>query len=245
METLPLATERPLTPTLSRSEARWRLVVEVGVAYVAAWVVGIGFGLALERTQSWRLGAAWEREMLGWLHRHVLPGWADQVMLAAPYVGTNLTMLPLMLVVGLVLWRKFDQVLIAAQLLVVSIGSLSLNPTMKHILNRPRPALYPLRGMWTWASYPSGHLILTTALYFTIALMLERTRGWKWPFAVATAIVLVTGYSRIYLAVHWPTDLIGGELIGIVWLIGTWRAFAVYRRHAAKRDLEAAKPLSS
>jgi membrane-associated phospholipid phosphatase len=215
-----------------RALRRRQLAFGLGTAYVAAWVAGIGFGFVLERTGTWRTGAAWERDMLWWFHAHALANWIDRVMLAMPYVGTNLTILPLMMVVGLVLWRRFNQPLIATQLLIVSVGSLSLNPTMKYLLDRPRPDLFPLRGMWNWASYPSGHLILTTALYFTIAMMLQRAKGWLWPFYVAAGIVIVTGYSRLYLAVHWPTDLIGGELIGVVWLVGTWTAFARYRRSA-------------
>lgn len=214
--------------------ARWRLALAVGGGYVASWLVGIAFGFALSRTPSWRAGATWEQAVLRWLHEHPLPFLFDRLMLVMPYFGTNLTMLPLMLVVGLVLWRKYNQPLIAIQLLVVSIGSLSLNPTMKHLLDRPRPAMYPLRGMWTWASYPSGHLILTTALYFTVSMMLRDARGWRWPFAATVVVIGLTAYSRVYLAVHWPTDLIGGTLIGITWLVGTWTAFAAYRERVAR-----------
>ena len=213
----------------SRGQARRRLAAALGAAYAGAWLVGIAFGFALSRTNGWRVGAEWEQTMLRWLHAHPLPYLLDLLMLAMPYLGTNLTMLPLMIVVGLVLWRKYGQPLIAIQLLVVSIGSLSLNPTMKHLLDRPRPAMFPLRGMWTWASYPSGHLILTTALYFTVSLMLLESRGWRWPFGATVVIIALTAYSRVYLAVHWPTDLIGGLLIGVTWLMGTWTAFAAYR----------------
>ncbi|CAN5849079.1 hypothetical protein BH11GEM1_BH11GEM1_19670 [soil metagenome] len=223
-----------MTPDATSSRARWRLALAVGGAYVASWLVGIGFGLAVSRTASWRGGAAWEQDVLRWLHERPLPFLLDRLMLVMPYFGTNLTMLPLMIVVGLVLWRKYNQPLIAIQLLVVSIGSLSLNPTMKHLLDRPRPAMYPLRGMWTWASYPSGHLILTTALYFTVSMMLRNARGWRWPFAASVVIIALTAYSRVYLAVHWPTDLVGGLLIGITWLAGTWTAFATYRRRVAR-----------
>jgi undecaprenyl-diphosphatase len=191
----------------------------------------------LSRTPSWRVGAAWEQALLRWTHDHPLPYLLDLLMLAMPYLGTNLTMLPLMIVVGLVLWRRYNQPLIAIQLLVLSVGSLSLNPTMKHLLDRPRPAIFPLRGMWTWASYPSGHLILTTALYFTVSLMLLETRGWRWPFGATVVIIALTAYSRVYLSVHWPTDLIGGLLIGATWLFGTWTAFAAYRHATHTTDL--------
>ena len=214
----------------SRRGARWQLARRVAIGYVAAWLVGIGFGFAISRTAGWRVGAEWEKDVLRWMHAHPLPYLPDLLMLGMPYLGTNLTMLPLMIVVGLVLWRKYHAPLVALQLLIVSIGSLSLNPTMKHLLDRPRPALFPLRGMWTWASYPSGHMILTTALYVTISLMLLERRGWKWPFFATFVIVFLTGYSRLYLQVHWPTDLLGGLLIGLTWLVGSWTAFATYRR---------------
>lgn len=221
-----------------RLSPRVRLTLEVGASYLAAWLTGIGFGYLLTRTNSWKLGAAWERGMLTWLHEHRLPDLLDKLMLAMPYLGTNLTMLPLIIVVGLVLWLRYHQRLIAVQLLLVSVGSLSLNPTMKYLLDRPRPALFPLRGMWTWASYPSGHLILTTALYFTASLILDRIYGWKWPYFVTVVVILLTAYSRVYLSVHWPTDLVGGFLIGVVWLFGTWTAFARYRRAVKKADLQ-------
>ena len=163
--------------------------------------------------------------MLTWMHDRPLPTVLDKLMLAMPYLGTNLTMLPLMIVVALVLWLRFHQRLIAVQLLLVSVGSLSLNPTMKTLLDRPRPDMFPLRGMWTWAAYPSGHLILTTALYFTVSLILDRIYGWKWPYFVTVVVILLTAYSRVYLSVHWPTDMVGGLLIGLVWLFGTWMAF--------------------
>ena len=194
-------------------------------AYAVAWAVGIGFGFLLRALGVWN-GADWERETLRWFHERPLPHLLDSMMLAAPLFGTNLTVLPAMLVVGWWLWKQRREPVLGAHLLVVALGSLSLNPTMKYLLDRDRPALYPLRGMYNWASYPSGHAILTVALYFTLALMLRRARGWWWPFLVAPLIVLLTCYSRLYLSVHWPTDLIGGLLIGIVWLFGTWYAFS-------------------
>ncbi|MES2180100.1 MAG: phosphatase PAP2 family protein [Gemmatimonadota bacterium] len=224
-------------PTKLRRHPRWQLAIDLGAGYAASWLFGVGFGYALKQTSSWTLGAAWERAVLVWFHEHPLPWLLDQLMLATPYVGTNLTVLPLMIVVGLLLWRKFNQPLIAIQLLLVSLGSLSLNPLMKTLLGRPRPALFPLRGMWTWASYPSGHVILTPALYFTLSLMIDRWLGWKWPYVLTVLIILTTAYSRLYLSVHWPTDLIGGLLIGFTWLFGSWRAFSIYRAATHTHDV--------
>jgi undecaprenyl-diphosphatase len=205
-------------------------------AYAAAWAIGIGFGYGLKGTRWWDGGAGWERDTLRYFHAQQLPRWLDMAMLASPFLGTNLVILPLMVAVGVWLWRVKHAPLTAVHLLVVSVGSLSLNPTMKYLLDRNRPALFPLRGMYNWASYPSGHLILTTALYFTVALMLRRTRGWRWPFVAALLLVVFTCYSRLYLSVHWPTDLVGGMLIGTVWLVGTWKAFTTFdpRRRARR-----------
>jgi undecaprenyl-diphosphatase len=199
---------------------------------MAAWAVGTGYGLAVEHSGEWT-GAAWEVSTLRWFHGQHFPFLVDQLLVNFPYVGTNLTILPLVILLALWLWRRSNKVLTAIHLLVVCLGSLSLNPTMKYLLGRPRPELFPLRGLYSWASYPSGHAILTVALYFTIALQLHFALRWRWPFAAAAAIVLITCYARLYLQVHWPTDVIGGLLIGVVWLVGTWWAFTKYHRAAA------------
>lgn len=179
---------------------------------------------------------AWERDVLLWFHTHQLPAALDEAIVIVPYVGTNLVLIPLMTLIGWWLWKRKGEGWIAAHLLVVTLGSFTINPTMKHLLDRDRPTLFQQRGMFNWESYPSGHLILTPALYFTIALLLWRARRWRWPFALALTLVLVMSYSRLYLAVHWPTDLIGGLLIGLVWLLGTWTSYIQYERRVAVRD---------
>ena len=226
----------------SRSTSAGRVLArDLVIAYVAAWAVGILYGMLIRASSAWNEGAEWERTTLRWFHAWTLPSWLDAIVLQVPLTGTNLTILPLTLAVGWWLWKRKQRGIIALQLLVVTAGSLSLNPTMKYLLGRDRPDLFPRRGMYNWASYPSGHAILTIAIYFTVALLLYRLRGWRWPFAFAALVFLANAYSRLYLAVHWPTDLVGGLLIGLVWLAGTWRGFSRHPAHrrALSRDSSA------
>jgi undecaprenyl-diphosphatase len=222
--------------------ARRRLTIEIGFAYLASWVVGIGYGLTLRHSSTWDVGASWERDFLHWMHAQKLPAWLDAVVLQVPLTGTNLTLLPAIIVIGWWLWKRLGRPIDAVHLLVVSIGSLSLNPTMKYMLGRDRPDLFPRRGIYNWASYPSGHAIVTTALYFTAAMMLYRERGWRWPFVVAALVLFANAHSRLYLAVHWPTDIIGGLVIGLVWLLGTWIAFARHHRRVAVERARTTSP---
>jgi undecaprenyl-diphosphatase len=110
--------------------------------------------------------------------------------------------------------------------MVTVVGSLVLNAVLKDVFSRPRPELWPHRGQYQWSAYPSGHAIVGVALFFTVARMLCRERGWRWPFAAAAALLSVNLYSRLYLGVHWPTDVLGGLIVGFVWLCVTEYAFA-------------------
>jgi undecaprenyl-diphosphatase len=232
LERLPLRAEFLDVP---RGGARRRLLIGLAGAYLAAWFIGLIFGYSLKRTHTWEGGAVWERKVLRAVHQE-LPAWLDQIMVGSVYIGTNLVLLPAMLVVGVWLWRVKRTPLTAIHLVTVCLGALSMNGTMKYMLSRERPSIFAQRGLYAWASYPSGHIILTTSLYFTIALLLWRWRGWRWPFAVAAFVVALTCYSRLYLSVHWPTDLIGGMMIGLVWLALSWNAFTTFdaRRRARK-----------
>jgi undecaprenyl-diphosphatase len=159
----------------------------------------------------------------------------DWVMLALPWTGTNLTVLPILVAFALWLWRWKQRGELGLQLVTVSLGSLIMNAVLKDWFNRPRPDLWEHRGQFAWASYPSGHAIVRTAVYFSIALMLYRERGWRWPFVAAGTLAVVALYSRLYLGVHWPTDVAGGLAIGVVWLAATEYAFAPFRHRRTKR----------
>jgi membrane-associated phospholipid phosphatase len=195
--------------------------------------VGAVYALWLEASGDWRVGLPWERALMLSIDRAV-PAAFDWLMLGLPWLGTNLTLLPIIALVSLWLWRKEGRGDLALHLVVVSLGSLIMNAVLKDAFGRPRPDLWEHRGQFAWSSYPSGHAIACTSVFFTIALMLFRERHWRWPFAVAAILMIVILYSRLYLGVHWPTDVAGGCLIGLVWLGATAYAFARLPRRSSQ-----------
>jgi membrane-associated phospholipid phosphatase len=220
----------------------WRRAITISVAgLVLAAVVGALFALLVQSQGDWRVGLPWERALMLSIDR-TLPTFVDWIMLSLPWLGTNLTLFPIVAAVSLWLWRKKGRGELALQLMVAVVGSLLLNVALKNVFDRPRPELWEHRGQYAWASYPSGHAIVGVATYFTIARMLLRERGWRWPFVAATLMLAIVLYSRLYLGVHWPTDVIGGIVLGVVWLVVVELAF---RPQRGKRNQTDALPVDS
>jgi undecaprenyl-diphosphatase len=213
----------------------WRRAIIISVVGLCiSFAVGAGFALLLQATGDWRAGLSWERTLLLSMDRSAPPA-VDWIMLALPWLGTNLTLAPIIAAFSLWLWRKRGRGELALELVIVVFGSLILNALLKDVFDRPRPDLWPRRGQFAWAAYPSGHAIVGLSVYFTITAMTYRELRWRWPFALATGLLAVSLYSRLYLGVHWPTDVLGGLLLGAVWLAVVQFAFRPFRAapHAA------------
>lgn len=200
---------------------RWTVIV---AGFGASYVVGVLFALIVRAQGSWSTGLPWERDLLKAVHPR-LPWVLDQLMLILPWFGTNISLIPVVLIIVIWLWVRLKRHDLAMWLVVVQAGSYALNPALKATFDRVRPELFEKRGWFGWTSYPSGHAIASISVLFTIALMLYRERRWVWPFYVVGGIALGTMYARVYLAVHWPTDVLGGAIVGVVWLYATWVAF--------------------
>jgi undecaprenyl-diphosphatase len=206
-----------------RGDLAWTGSWIVG-GYFGALLVGILFAQLMRRTGNWDQGLAWERALM--LRTHVrLPEPLDTLMLVLPWLGTNITLLPLVVAVSAWLLVRRKRPDLAAHLVTVQLGSLTLNALLKGIFDRPRPELFEQRGQHAWAAFPSGHAIASVSVLLTVAILLRRERGWNWPMRAAVVLLIISLYSRLYLGVHWPTDIVGGVLVGLLWLGATYTAF--------------------
>lgn len=113
-------------------------------------------------------------------------------------------------------------------ILLVVVGSLIFNQLLKLGFNRPRPDLVP-HGMAVYnASFPSGHAMISASVYLTLGTLLARLqkRGDQAILIMGTAILVtvLVGISRVYLAVHWPSDVLAGWVAGSIWATACWLA---------------------
>jgi undecaprenyl-diphosphatase len=104
---------------------------------------------------------------------------------------------------------------------------------LKAVYNRPRPTLVP-HGSFVYASsFPSGHSTLAAATYLTLAAIiasLERPRRAKvFVFTLAALIIMAVGFSRVYLGVHWPSDVLAGWSLGSLWALAALIVLHAFR----------------
>lgn len=209
----------------------WRAVV---AGFTIAFLFGMLFAEVTRSFGDWNHGFQWEARLMLWLHRP-LPAWLDLIVVATPWLGTNLTLIPIVGAVSLWLWRRCARPDLTAQLIAVQLGSYLLNPSLKALYERDRPSLFERRGWYAWSSYPSGHAIASASVLISMAIVLYRARGWKWPFFVLIPIVIMSIYSRLFLGVHWPTDVFAGTGVGGVWLGVSIYAFRDRRAPATEK----------
>lgn len=110
----------------------------------------------------------------------------------------------------------------AAVLVLVAIGGGSLLSTLLKLgFDRPRPDLVPHAVKVYTASFPSGHAMLSAVTYLTLGALLARVHEQRsiklFVLGTAVALTAVIGLSRVYLGVHWPSDVLAGWCVGAAW----------------------------
>lgn len=155
------------------------------------------------------------------------PRWFEEVARDITALGSHvvLTMVTLAVFGFLLIARKRG----AAVLVAVSVGGGTLLSTLlKAVFGRARPDLVPHAVDVYTASFPSGHAMLSAVTYLTLGALLMRVQARRgervYILAVAVAVTLLVGASRVYLGVHWPSDVLAGWCVGSAWAILCWTA---------------------
>ena len=166
------------------------------------------------------------------------PAWLQETMVEFTALGGYpVIILTLVAVLGLLLiTRRYGPALFT--FVSVWFGWL-ISHLLKQFYDRPRPDLVEHLDTVHTASFPSGHAMMSTVIYLTLAALVVRFfqdfRVRVYVVVMAVLISLLVGVSRIFLGVHWPSDVIAGWALGIAWACFLWLVVAFLQR-ASKRE---------
>lgn len=162
---------------------------------------------------------AFDQTILLGIHQFANPT-LDRLMLTITSLGNPLAVVAIPAITfAILLWRRYYQ---EAKIFVIDcLGGVVLSNGLKLVFSKPRPNLWQSAVEETSFSYPSGHALGSTILYGFLAYILAT----RYPqlagliYAFAVLLIAAIGLSRLYLGVHWPTDIIAGYSIGFLWVM--------------------------
>ena len=153
------------------------------------------------------------------------PKWFEEMMRDFTALGSTgvLTLMVLTIAGFLAMTGKGH----AALFMLVSVGGgVLISQSLKWAYARPRPDLVPHGAEVYTASFPSGHSMMSAVVYLTLGALLVRTQADRtvkaYILTIAVVLTVLVGTSRVYLGVHWPTDVLAGWALGGVWALLCW-----------------------
>ena len=174
----------------------------------------------------------------GDLSRPIGPDWLNVAATDVTSLGST-TVLGIIVILVCGLFLSFRRWREALALLLASGGGLVITTVLKDLFQRDRPPaiLHAVRAIN--ASFPSGHAALSATVFLTLGALIahfaERRRVRVYALAAAVILSLVVGCSRVYLGVHWPTDVLAGWCVGAAWALLWWGAAIAWERITHRR----------
>ncbi|WGM32905.1 phosphatase PAP2 family protein [Brevundimonas sp. NIBR11] len=183
-------------------------------------------------------GQAFDQMVLHWMQpvagQPRGPWWLHEAAADLTSLG-GISVLTLFAIVALVFLLILRKRLSALLLIVGLAGGVGLSEGLKALFERQRPPAVYQAVETLNASFPSGHALLSTVFYLTVAVMLTRAfprkRVKAWVLGVGMTFALIVGLTRIYLGAHWASDVMAGWCVGAAWAMALWLvSYAVERR---------------
>ncbi len=173
-----------------------------------------------------------DRQVADFLHANAIP-WLTRIMLAITFLGSVAFLAGASAVAALYLaWQRWWYRLLT--LLLAVPGGALLNLLLKHVFHRQRPLFENPLVTLTSYSFPSGHTMGAALFYGALAAFaVVALRGWRWKtlaVLAASFVVLLVGFSRIYLGAHYLSDVLGAFAAGAAWLTLCLTAVDTLRR---------------
>lgn len=193
----------------------WRIALLFALVLLPLW----GFGGLADEVHEGEI-LPFDRPLLEAAHALASPG-LDALALLLAKLGYAYGVVPfdIALVLLLALRRRKREGLFAG---VALGGSVLLNVAAKHYFGRVRPDLWLSLAPETSFSFPSGHAMGSMTLAAVLVLLCWHSR-WRWPVSVAAiAFALLVGASRVYLGVHFPSDILAGWSAALAWTTGIY-----------------------
>ena len=196
---------------MNRQKISWLFILVVPLTAVTLF-------LELAEDVWFREGFAWDAPIMLAVHSFSLP-WLDTVFRLIADTAGPLVGIPV-LITAVILWQKREWVM--ALLFPISlVGAAVLNTLLKHIFSRPRPTVCPPLVAETSYGFPSGHAMSAIAFYGLLSLVLWHHRQYGWAIVAGIWVPLVA-LSRVYLGVHYPSDVLASLTLGTIWLSLVW-----------------------
>lgn len=169
-------------------------------------------------------------------------GFLTPLFIAITQLGGIVVTISLLIVIGLYLYRQKKRLDLAIWfILTVALGAGALNQFFKFLFKRSRPAIQHLVVQGGY-SFPSGHSMGSIILYGAIVFLIVRLgkkKSIKWAtLFIAILIIGAIGISRIYLGVHYPSDVIGGYSLGAAWLTGCIGMYSTWENRIKRKMMK-------
>ncbi|MDH3691771.1 MAG: phosphatase PAP2 family protein [Gammaproteobacteria bacterium] len=150
------------------------------------------------------------------------PAWLEVVVRDITALGGLVTLALLTIAACGYLWLKNKHRLAVFVAVSVSGGTL-INTLLKGFIERPRPVIVPHETTAALSSFPSGHAMMSAVVFLTLGALLalasDTTRIKVYFLAWSVLLTVLVGISRVYLGVHWPTDVLAGWIAGATWAL--------------------------